>query len=351
MRLSPEYVITLVHGTWGSGGSWTQPDSRLCRLLTAQLGRSIIESYEWSGHNSVAARRTAGEGLEKHLLRLVDSHPTAKHFVIAHSHGGMVALCAIADTRLQKAIHGVVCLSTPFIHARARNLGGFGPAGLALMVPFTFLVPAFFLLLTYSTSEPFGWGALGRFWASWLLFGALAGGLLVLFARCFGLWQKVSERVLDMYHLPDILDTQLLIVRVAGDEASGVLTTSQFVLWLTHNVWGRIRWVADTVTGFAFRVAKAICFWRNGIPMALSFVLGVVGCFMLAWIVIYNSANPVLGAGAFLVLPFGLLVAPMFYLALIAAVVRGLAGILLIGILVCSGVIPTCSPKTAPQGE
>ena len=70
---------------------------------------------------------------------------SAHHGIVAHSHGGNVALYALRDVALRRKIDGVVTLGTPFIHCRPRPLEG----PLKLLESSVF--PVFFILVVIPT--------------------------------------------------------------------------------------------------------------------------------------------------------------------------------------------------------
>jgi pimeloyl-ACP methyl ester carboxylesterase len=113
-------VITLVHGTWASDAAWVQADSKLCQGLSRIDPPPIVRSFHWSGHNSHRARLQAAEALTQQLGATFAEYPQAEHHLIAHSHGGNVALYALRNPLISDRIASVVCLATPFIHAQSR---------------------------------------------------------------------------------------------------------------------------------------------------------------------------------------------------------------------------------------
>src|SRR5262245_21977199 len=78
--------------------------------------------FEWSGDNSHQARMTAASELAAHLRAVADAHRGAAHFVVAHSHGGNVALAALADDSVRRSVRAIACLNTPFIQGQARSV-------------------------------------------------------------------------------------------------------------------------------------------------------------------------------------------------------------------------------------
>ncbi|MEO0996892.1 MAG: hypothetical protein AAFX58_05175 [Pseudomonadota bacterium] len=118
-------VVHLVHGTFARRAGWTEPDSILARRIVRTLGQgTVVESFEWTGANSHAARLRAGAELAEKLRACRGRYIDCPQFVVAHSHGGNVAAYALMDEGARAAVGGVVCLGTPFIHAKGRDLAG-----------------------------------------------------------------------------------------------------------------------------------------------------------------------------------------------------------------------------------
>jgi pimeloyl-ACP methyl ester carboxylesterase len=85
-------IVTLIHGTWSPSARWTEPDSPLRRKLSGVLGDQVaFRCHRWSGGNSIRARRRATERLRADLESTTEQFPSAKHFIIGHSHGGSIA--------------------------------------------------------------------------------------------------------------------------------------------------------------------------------------------------------------------------------------------------------------------
>jgi len=75
---------------------WIEPDSDLCTQLRSRLtGEVSFLSFRWTGQNTHKARIAAGEALGKRILETKASDPDARQFILAHSHGGNVALYAL----------------------------------------------------------------------------------------------------------------------------------------------------------------------------------------------------------------------------------------------------------------
>jgi hypothetical protein len=121
-RAEPAHVFTLVHGTFSPNAAWTQPGSKFRVSLEARYPGCIITAPTWSGTNTHAERLKASTMVERCLMDQHRQHPHAQHFVIAHSHGGTIALHACENESVRGSVSGVVTLGTPFIHTRRRDL-------------------------------------------------------------------------------------------------------------------------------------------------------------------------------------------------------------------------------------
>ena len=129
--------ILIVHGTWGGrkqgwrpwryAKPWYDIDSEFISNLTSSLGakgfNASFTEFQWSGANSILHRWRAASKLAE-FLRSRAQQNCLPHTILAHSHGGNVALKAIdllkgecgmysPDTR--KMSTNVVTLATPFL--------------------------------------------------------------------------------------------------------------------------------------------------------------------------------------------------------------------------------------------
>jgi len=220
----PQTVITLVHGTWARRARWTRPDSRLCRALREGLPHLLFERFIWSGSNSITSRESAARGLAEHLRRLVSRFPTANHYVIAHSHGGNIAMYALREDDLRDRV-GVVCLSTPFLHVRPRvvpRVSRLALAGAAIMLP----------MFVREAAEKQFWptGPAILEWVSGVIALAVGIGLVIAVPRA-------ARRISGRLAFPRVSPSRCLLVRVAGDEASAALGSLQLINWLTTVLW------------------------------------------------------------------------------------------------------------------
>lgn len=103
-------ITTFVHGTWApkTGTSWWQWPSAFCAYIDGITGDVYKgpDPFFWSGYNADPHRRAAA----KSLKAWIDNHPCDKLTLIAHSHGGNVALLA---TREGAKIDRLILLGTP----------------------------------------------------------------------------------------------------------------------------------------------------------------------------------------------------------------------------------------------
>ena len=251
-----EIVFHLVHGTFARGAGWTEPDSPLCRNLWRMCGgRCRYERFLWSGENSHEARISAGAALADQLETSLADHPTAKHVVVAHSHGGNVTLYATRHQVVASGLAGIVCLATPFIRATARRP----------VLPYLAILSAMpaALLLTGLGVASF-WGAIkaAGYERAWF-FGI--GLVLTVLAVCYaykyirdGLEIARATRaqaaaIVDAIAVPAAYATPILCVRAVGDEARNWLVGLQ---WTT--VLMRLLYLGFTCFVVVFALAMAI---------------------------------------------------------------------------------------------
>ena len=87
-----------------------------------------FEPLDWPRrqHDRSASRRGGETAHGRDPLQPQVPASDTRHFVIAHSHGGNIALYALRDPAVRERITGVATLATPFLIARERNLGSIG---------------------------------------------------------------------------------------------------------------------------------------------------------------------------------------------------------------------------------
>ena len=227
------FVLTLVHGTWGRGflcpsgdAPWTSDTSALCGALRDGIAPDLaFRRFRWSGRNSHTARFKAARELCDYLQDGLDRWPKAAHFVIAHSHGGNVALSALATSNLRGKVAGVVCLATPFLAAQERDIGQDPWRTLAGAL----LVLVLALLWLMNVLLPTSWPTPARL-AVMVLVGSFLMSLILLLIKNAREHARRLRR--EITSSPTKRD-KLLIIRSPADEASGAIAIFQFISQIT----------------------------------------------------------------------------------------------------------------------
>src|SRR5262245_3438341 len=169
-----QLLITLVHGTWGRGffprrqrqsrrPFWFEEGSPFLARISGELSDvpHKIRPLLWSGANSIYVRDKTAQDLAEHLSAEHAEHPQASQLIIAHSHGGNIALRSLHH--LQKRDASPLCgaespnplvatLATPFIEVHQANFGR-RPFWIRVALIFFVIwpllgVPLFFLVYT-----------------------------------------------------------------------------------------------------------------------------------------------------------------------------------------------------------
>lgn len=245
--------MTLVHGTWAAHADWMQDGHELPDALAAMSG-TAVHRFCWSGRNRHRARLEAGRGLRDHLVGLVSAYrePGAdpEHHVVAHSHGGNVALYALRERGdgNDDALAGikVTTLATPFLTMRRRPL----PKKLFVMLPLlllTSLIGALVVAVELSMPPqeiPHGWlTAIGI----WSLLGIASAALFLRSLRLYRrvpapprlrdiLLSRAVPREADRLSARAARPDRLLVIRGLGDEASGLLGAAQLSAWMMAKI-------------------------------------------------------------------------------------------------------------------
>jgi hypothetical protein len=220
METRPKAVVTLVHGTWARNAKWTKAGSSLFSHLEECLPKpAIVTGFSWSGKNSARARKRASEELCAHLRRMVEENPQAAHFVIGHSHGGNVALKAVAEGQMFETV-SLICLSTPFFNIRPRFRGhGERLKKIGMGVLFSLMVVSGFLYPKFANNHS------GLFIGTFFL-------VLFIFAGIGLLWRKAAREFADQVAISISESASLVVIRTVGDEASAFIGAFQIATWV-----------------------------------------------------------------------------------------------------------------------
>jgi hypothetical protein len=247
--------------------AWYDPDSSFRRELELLLGESTqIEVFEWSGANSLGSRKDASEALTKHLVRAKARWPRRRHFVVAHSHGGNIALEAVRT----EPVSGLVTMATPFLHTEPITTslveGWLLDRALVAIMRLPLVLATLLVLWYRITQEPSSEPS------------NAVGFILLAIALGFVLSESLPQMMFQARHrlslttfespgfieVPELLrkpdrdktkpaplTSPLLVIRADGDEASKALAVARSaaeaagVLWRLVRLLGRI--VSPTV--------------------------------------------------------------------------------------------------------
>ena len=150
MKVSIDSFI-LVHGTFARDADWVHQASPICCALKEAFRESTIERFEWAGDNLQPTRESEARRLRNFLLSLGgDPDNPRRMAVIAHSHGGNLAVGAIRGQTPIPGLACVVCLATPFLRFSALPI----QAPLKILEDFFSLWPLYFIA-AYRGHDPF----------------------------------------------------------------------------------------------------------------------------------------------------------------------------------------------------
>jgi len=255
-----QLLITLVHGTWGRGffprrqrqnrrPLWFEDGSPFLSRLTTELVDIPykITPLLWSGANSIFVRDKTAHVLAEHLAAEHAEHPQAAQLIIAHSHGGNIALRALhhltqrdaSPSGKESANPLIVTLATPFIEVHQAD---FGRRPLYIRVTLMILVIASLLGVLLALA----WIALLMLLqveypqvASFVFSGTVGPAILFL----MGWWWIVRRAPARQNYLDALknatrlgefaLAQRLLVIRAIDDEASLTLALGAIVNYVT----------------------------------------------------------------------------------------------------------------------
>jgi hypothetical protein len=244
---------------------WFEKGSPFLARLSTELGDIPYKVVPllWSGANSIFVRDKIARVLADHLVAEHAEHPQATQLIIAHSHGGNIALRALHHLQQRDASQLgeadganplVVTLATPFIEVHQADFGR-RPFFIRLALVLFIFVP----LLNLLTWLPLFLGfALERFFPEllaaaveiskrWvppaiLLFGDFA--YPVVLVGLFAWWwilgraparQNKLDALKNATRLGKLASAQrLLVIRAIDDEASLTLALGAILNYLTE---------------------------------------------------------------------------------------------------------------------
>jgi hypothetical protein len=263
-EVRPQLLITVVHGTWPRGlfpkfvrfkkwvrglmrrerldtpQFWFEEGSPFLARLSTELGDipHTITPLLWTGKNSVYEREKAAHALAKHLSAEHAEYPQANQLVIAHSHGGNIALRALHHLRQRSASQEceadsanplVVTLATPFVEVHPADFGRRPLAIRSALVAALLPLPYFLAIALTGTDEG----------PAMLVFTVFN---IIVFSW-FGQWWTVGraparqnqlDALKNATRLGELMSAQrLLVIRAIDDEASLTLALGTIVNYST----------------------------------------------------------------------------------------------------------------------
>ena len=256
-------VVTFVHGTWGRKSSFLNDDGPLQKTLRQNSDAVVTTTFRWSGSNRASSRLRAATDLGRHITNLCIEYPNARQCIVAHSHGGNVALYSLNEPSVDSMVDGIVCFSTPFINVSWRNQAASETYSFALktllavplMLLFAGMAIGILLLATdfdplvnalssiAAAIDPGDWTvewvaivALGAALALAIVLGIVAGPMMIV-SPLVDRWEDLADRHRRGLRIPSIDENRLLIIRTVADEASRVIAVSGLISWVVSAIY------------------------------------------------------------------------------------------------------------------
>jgi len=260
-----QLLITLVHGTWGRGffpkpqnqnrrPFWFEDGSPFLARLTAGLGDIPHKTWPllWSGANSIFVTDKTAHALADHLAAEHGEHPKATQLVIAHSHGGNIALRALHHLQHRDAsqLKGaesanplVVTLATPFIEVHAAERPSAPHVRMTLILTililfdFSMLTLVFYWEPLFESFEKRQYFSV-KYVAFWIVFGFFSV-LIHWWGLRWGLKsstrRKLVQALNQVTQLGEAVSAdRLLVIRAVNDEAALIMALGTIVNFLTE---------------------------------------------------------------------------------------------------------------------
>lgn len=280
----PSGMITLVHGTWPRGflpkwlimrlpwlskpkPLWFQRRSPFRENLESSLKHASLDCkirpFCWSGANSVFARDKAAQKLAR-LLKDDLKPGNAPPIVIAHSHGGNVALRAMTYLGADASRVRIVTLAAPFLRVFVRDsldrptkvLFVWIPLWMAITVIAGTILMLIFALIFDVTNLSVDF----MFWG----LGSYAAGGVVGFFVAVRLLDETSDRPLKIrdaaaYNFRGAAAPRMLVIRGVDDEAALFLAVGAIGARLSYIIlFSAIRWVVVAYFGMVLLSATVL---------------------------------------------------------------------------------------------
>ena len=227
-------VVVLIHGTFAADAEWTQEHSAFCQALVKEFGEQVqIRRFGWSGVNSISHRKQAAHELVKYIEESRRKYKDAPHYLIAHSHGGNIALYAARDLHPGRGVDGVACLATPFLCASPRKIEHLNLDSLSIAVGS--LVILFYLWVTFDVKINFTDDLLVI-----LALFIISCKVSDIYLKRLSNHSTSADKIAKAINAHASAKLNLLIVRLVGDEASFALGAAQFFSWLSSFIFAKL---------------------------------------------------------------------------------------------------------------
>lgn len=258
--------VVLIHGTFAKDADWTKEGSKLVKAISQIEGSEPI-SFSWSGKNSHKARKIASDELADFLRSDALLHPDAKRTIVAHSHGGNVALRALRQIEDEVEVEDLICLGTPFLvcnESKSSSIGLVLKITLGLLFFSVFIVPL--LYLTILIMIALAVDDLGPAWViGWTLLFCIT--LVLSFVVPRYLVRRISRYIVARHRdLADDLDwpkakvTAMLNYQISRDEAYLSVSTFSWLGQLPAKVWNYLERFASRFFWISFALGMTATF-------------------------------------------------------------------------------------------
>lgn len=357
-------VVHLVHGTWPRGGFLPSKFPRLHALLAAKFPSQFPSStpwfeegsdfrravgsgipgiqwdpFPWSGENREADRRAAAAKFASKLRNAISTARDACHVVVAHSHGGNVALWAIGqlDEHECSRVAGLATMGTPFLHFAPRRISEATIDYLqwlnsGALIRWSLVATPILCIAAVMTGE-LPWPT----WDAYEWAGAVVLGCPVLYA----LFRTARPRAVNGKSAPEpqvALDRQpacpehlasFIALRCRGDEAARVIAIADSGITALARFWPVVEWCARHLRLFDPVWRRATL--RLALRLALLFWPAVVAFWWLAPDVRerLTALDPGVQVVSMLLVPVGLLLGFAALVLACAPMPLGLANLVL----------------------
>lgn len=256
---------------------WCNCHGPFADSLSIALGSSSdvkIEEFHWGGANRIGARREAAIKLAQTIDARYDAGAN-RIFLVAHSHGGNVAVAASNLTK--KPISGLIAMATPFIsasdHRSSPDEQFICEAFIKVVVSALIIISVIPLILLDMIAERIKELVRYSSWSSGIKTGidnVEMAVFIALFVLLLLLWHRLFKRfktskLLEWhaewreYLVKQNLKVKCLVVRASGDEAHAALIFGQILEISQRQMHKAISYLASAIFNRAWR--RIFRFW------------------------------------------------------------------------------------------